>query len=154
MHKPVTPIRLSFWTSSKKPAPAPTTDGSGDCLLGFLEPETASRYPDPALQTTLDLSAVSYVATANSADPVPPPLRDRFRIIAFPKPTADDLDALLPAVLADLAHERRLDPRWITPLDGEEHDAVADHWRGGSVRQLRRVVEVILRTREIEAVPN
>jgi ATP-dependent Lon protease len=40
-----------------------------DCLLGFLEPETNARYPDPALQTNLDLSQVSYVATANSVDP-------------------------------------------------------------------------------------
>jgi ATP-dependent Lon protease len=42
-----------------------------DCLLGFLEPETASRYPDPALQTTLDLSHVSFMATANSVEPLP-----------------------------------------------------------------------------------
>ena len=41
-----------------------------DCLLGFLEPETNSRYPDPALQVTLDLSHVCFVATVNSTDPV------------------------------------------------------------------------------------
>ena len=28
-----------------------------DCLLGFFEPETSARYPDPALQTNLDLSS-------------------------------------------------------------------------------------------------
>src|SRR5262249_18984109 len=32
-----------------------------DCLLGFLEPETNVRYPDPALQTNIDLSHVSYI---------------------------------------------------------------------------------------------
>jgi ATPase family associated with various cellular activities (AAA) len=96
-----------------------------DCLLGFLEPGTASRYPDPALQTNLDLSQVSYVATANSLDALPSPLRDRFRIITFPKPTANDLDALLPAVTADLATERGLDHRWIEPLTGFERDADA-----------------------------
>ena len=84
-----------------------------DCLLGFLEPETSVRYPDPALQTTLDLSQVSYVATANSLDPLPAPIRDRFRIVAFPKPAAGDLDALLPAVMADLAKERGLDQNWV-----------------------------------------
>jgi hypothetical protein len=123
-----------------------------DCLLGFLEPETAARYPDPALQTNLDLSEVSYVATANSAEPIPAPLRDRFRIFAFPKPRSSDLEALLPAVLADLASERRLDRRWFTPLDREERGAVAHHWHGGSVRQLRRFVEVVLRSREMSAV--
>jgi ATP-dependent Lon protease len=125
-----------------------------DCLLGFLEPETAARYPDPALQTNLDLSQVSYVATANSLDALPSPLRDRFRIITFPKPTAGDLDALLPAVIADLATERGLDQRWVEPLTGFERDAVAAHWRGGSVRRLRRVVEIVLRARESAAVRN
>jgi ATP-dependent Lon protease len=125
-----------------------------DCLLGFLEPETASRYPDPALQTNLDLSQISYVATTNSIDALPSPLRDRFRVITFPKPTAGDLDALLPAVTADLATERGLDQRWVEPLTGFERDAVAAHWRGGSVRRLRRVVEIVLRVRESTAVRN
>ncbi|WP_298106502.1 AAA family ATPase, partial [Bradyrhizobium sp.] len=125
-----------------------------DCLLGFLEPETNARYPDPALQTTLDLSHVSYIATANSIDPLPSPIRDRFRVVTFPKPTAGDLDALLPAILADLARERGLDRRWMMPLDGAEHAAVARHWRGGSVRRLRRVVEAVLRHREDAATKN
>jgi ATP-dependent Lon protease len=125
-----------------------------DCLLGFLEPETNARYPDPALQTNLDLSQVSYVATANSLDPLPSPIRDRFRVARFHKPTADDLDALLPAVIADLARERGLDQSWVPPLDGLERCAVAQHWRGGSVRRLRRVVEAILRERDINAPRN
>jgi hypothetical protein len=125
-----------------------------DCMLGFLEPETNSRYPDPALQTNLDLSQVSYIATANSLDPLPGPLRDRFRIVAFPKPTANHLDALLPAVIADLAKERGLDQSWVMPLDGVEREAVAKHWPGGSVRRLRRIVEAILRERDIRASRN
>ena len=125
-----------------------------DCLLGFLEQETNARYPDPALQVALDLSQVSYVATANSIEPLPAPIRDRFRIITFPKPTAGDLDALLPAVIADLAREHGLDPRWIASLDSEERGVLATHWRGGSVRRLRRLIEVVLRERELRAVRN
>jgi ATP-dependent Lon protease len=125
-----------------------------DCLLGFLEPESNCRYPDPALQVTLDLSQVSYVATANSLDPLPGPIRDRFRVISFPKPTAGDLDALLPAVTTDLVRERGLDARWVTPLDGTERAAVAAHWRGGSVRRLRRLVEAILRERDRRTAKN
>jgi ATP-dependent Lon protease len=122
-----------------------------DCLLAFLEPETNIRYPDPALQTNLDLSQVSYLATANSLDPLPAPIRDRFRIIRFPKPGKDDLDALLPAVIADLTKERGLDSRWLQPLDGLVYAAVARHWPGGSVRRLRRAVEAILRERDLRA---
>lgn len=125
-----------------------------DCLLGFLEIETASRYFDPALQVPLSLGDVSYVATANTLEPLPAPLRDRFRIVSFPKPGPEHLDALLPPVIADLAAERGLDGRWIEPLTGQERDLVATHWRGGSVRQLRRVVEVVLRAREKVAIRN
>jgi ATP-dependent Lon protease len=136
---------------------APTRSDYGrlwDCLLGFLEPETNCRYPDPALQVTLDLSQISYVATANSLDPLPSPIRDRFRVVTFPKPNAGDLDALLPAVISDLAQERGLDRSWMPPLDGDEHAAVTRHWRGGSVRRLRRIVEAILRDRDIRATSN
>lgn len=125
-----------------------------DCLLGFLEPESAARYMDPALQVMLDLTHVSYIATANTVDPLPSPLRDRFRIIPFPKPSAKHLDALLPPVIADLAAERGLDSRWIDQLGTDERVVVAAHWRGGSVRQLRRVVEIVLRARETATVRN
>jgi hypothetical protein len=125
-----------------------------DCLLGFLEPETNARYPDPALQTNLNLSQLTYVATANNLDPLPSPIRDRFRVATFPKPTAHDLDALLPAVIADLARERGLNECWVPPLDGVERAAIAQHWRGGSVRRLRRIVEAILRERDLRAARN
>lgn len=75
-------------------------------------------------------------------------------MIKFPKPSADDLDALLPAVIADLAKERGLNASWITPLDGAEHAAVERHWPGGSVRRLRRIVEAILRERDLRATRN
>jgi ATP-dependent Lon protease len=100
------------------------------------------------------LSQISFVATANSLDPLPSPIRDRFRVIQFPKPNANDLDALLPTVIAALAAERGLDGRWMPPLDGTEHAAITHHWRGGSVRRLRRIVEAILRERDLRATRN
>jgi ATP-dependent Lon protease len=125
-----------------------------DCLLGFFESETSCRYPDPALQVTLDLSQVSYVATANTLDPLPSPIRDRMRVIQFPEPGANDLDRILPAVIEGLARERGLNASWVPPLHGAEHAAVARNWRGGSVRRLRRIVEAILRERDLRATRN
>lgn len=119
-----------------------------DCLLGFLEPETSARYPDPALQIQLDLSHVSYVATANTLEPLPSPLRDRFRTIAFPKPTSDDLDALLPGLINSLAVERGIDSRWIAPLNAHERASIKTAWPGGSVRRLRRILETIITARD------
>ena len=92
--------------------------------------------------------------TANSTDALPSPLRDRLRVIGFLMPQARDLDALLPAVIAGIALERQLDARWIIPLDGDEHNIAAKYWRGGSVRQLKRIVEVILKEREKQSVQN
>jgi ATP-dependent Lon protease len=125
-----------------------------DCLLAFLEPETSARYPDPALQSNLDLSQVSYIATANRLEPLPSPILDRFRVVTFPKPTAKDLDSLLPALLGGLARERGIDRAWLTPLDGVEYAAVSKAWRGGSVRRLRRLVEAVLRDRDSRSTKN
>jgi hypothetical protein len=125
-----------------------------DCMLGFLEQETNTRYPDPALQINLDLSHVSYIATANSLEPLPSALRDRFRVVDFPKPAAADLNALLPAIYADIARERGLDSRWTSPLDVQERYAASMLWRGGSIRRLQRVVEAILRDRDFRATRN
>jgi ATP-dependent Lon protease len=102
----------------------------------------------------LDLSEVSYIATANSLDPLPGPLRERFRVVEFPKPRAADLKAMLPAILADLVRERGLDGRWVQPIDDVEYTAVARAWRGGSVRRLRRILEPILRHRGHQATRN
>jgi ATP-dependent Lon protease len=133
------------------------SDGGGrlwDCLLGLLEPETSIRYPDPLLQTNVDLSNVSYVATANSVAGLPSPLLDRLRVISLPLPSRDHLDGLLPTIIVDLARDRGLDASWIAPLDGDERAAVASAWRGGSVRTPRRLVEVILRDRDANATRN
>jgi ATP-dependent Lon protease len=125
-----------------------------DCILAFLETETSARYPDPALQTAINVSGVSYIATANRLDSLPWPVRDRFRVVTFPRPTAKDLDPLLPAILADLAKERGLDRRWLPPLVDIERTAVGALWHGGSVRSLRRIVQAILHQRDAYATRN
>jgi len=119
-----------------------------DTLLALLESETAQQYPDPALLTNVDLSHVSYLATANAVEPLPQPLRDRVRVLAFPTPTRDDLTALLPPLLDAYGAERGLDVRWLEPFSPEEIEAVASRWPGGSVRRLGRLVEAVLQARE------
>jgi hypothetical protein len=74
--------------------------------------------------------------------------------VTFPQPGEEHLDSLLPHGMADLAAESGLDRRWIEPLSGTERDLVVAHWQGGSIRQLRRLVEVLLREREMAAVRN
>jgi len=119
-----------------------------DSMLQALDPENARRFPDPSLQTDLDISFVTVICTANEPSALPGPLLDRLRVVRFPEPRAEHLDALLPGVLAGLAEEAGLDARFHAPIDGVERAALRARWRGGSVRRLRRAVEAVLRVRE------
>jgi ATP-dependent Lon protease len=122
-----------------------------DGLLPMLERETASAYPDPAFQCAVDLSHVSWLCTANGVDPLPGPLLDRLRVITMPAPTANDLESLLPAILAGSAVSRGLDPRFLATLDGEEIATIRRVWSGGSIRRLTRLVETVVAAREVSS---
>jgi ATP-dependent Lon protease len=130
---------------------APTRSEHGriwDSMLQALDPENAARFPDPCLQTDLDVSWVSVVCTANDTGRMPGPLLDRMRIVRFPAPLASHLGVLLPGVMRGIASERGFDPRFLPLPDAVERDALARRWRGGSVRRLQRAVEAVLRVRE------
>jgi ATP-dependent Lon protease len=114
----------------------------------MLERETAAVYPDPAFQTTVDISRVSWLATANDTDRLSGPLLDRLRRIEMPAPTVGDLESLLPSILAGIASSRGLDPAFLPALDGEEIAVIRENWRGGSIRRLIRLVEAVLTVRE------
>lgn len=119
-----------------------------DVLIGLFEPETSRRWHDPYLQAHCDLSHVSWLMTANSLEPVPAALRDRCRILRFPDPGADQLPLFATRILERLYIEAGHDPRWATPLEGFELDALAKVWTGGSLRRLERLVEGLRHARE------
>lgn len=52
-------------------------------LLGALEPETARRTTDSAVDVTFDASLVTYIATANSTLGLSAPLLSRFEVFAI-----------------------------------------------------------------------
>lgn len=122
-----------------------------DCLLGFLEPENAARYPDPYYQRPVDLCGISYLATANSLTGLPAALLDRFRVIPFPEPDIEHLPALLPQIIAEIAAEADLPVDWYPALAGDELEAIRGVWSDRSIRSLRRIVEAVLTARELAA---
>jgi hypothetical protein len=69
----------------------------------------------------------------------------------FPKPTINDLDALLPGLLQAIATERGVDARWIASLDAVERATITKHWPGGSIRRLLRVLDIVLQSRDRHA---
>jgi ATP-dependent Lon protease len=118
-----------------------------DALLAFLERETACRFHDPYVQAPCNLSHVSWVMTANTLDSLSAPLRDRCRIIPFPEPGWDHLPTLSRQIISELLAEQGLDHRWVISLDEVEIEAVTKVWPGGSLRKLRRALEVVLASR-------
>jgi hypothetical protein len=120
-----------------------------DALLAFLEQETACRFHDPYVQAPCDLSRVTWLMTANTIDGLSAPLRDRCRVIPFPEAGRDHLAILSHQIIAELLAEQGLDHRWASPLDEIEFKVVTRVWPGGSLRKLRRVIEVILASRSV-----
>ena len=122
-----------------------------DALLGFLEPETSADWFDPYVQSAADLSRVVWLATANSVEGLPSPLRDRCRILRFPDPELDHLQALAPHILRRVVADCGLDERWASPLNGWELEILARAWPGGSLRKLHRLIEAIFQARSLAA---
>lgn len=116
-------------------------------LLGMLD--QADAWTDPMLLAPVNLAHFNWLATANTSDRLPAPLRDRFRILRLDPPRPEHAPALIP-VLLDAMREGR-DRDWIMPLSPEEQAAVQAVWRDGSVRSLRRYVKGVLTARDAAA---
>ena len=100
------------------------------------------------MELAVDLSHVSYILTANSLENIPPPMRDRCRIIQVPNPSPEHVPVLVRGILDDIARERGIDRHWIEPLAQDEIEVITEGWGEGSIRRLRRVVEIFLHDRD------
>lgn len=124
--------------------------GSGgtlrDALTSFLEPQNARRYRDPLVEAEVDISHVLHVATANGTDGIAPQVRDRLVVLEFPLPTREHLPILARRMALEIARRQGL-PDDHGELDRAELQALAEHWPGGSLRGLKRLVEVAMQVR-------
>ena len=118
-------------------------------LLPFMDTETARAYPDPYVDSDVDLSHVGYMLTCNEEISLPGPLRDRLLTIRIPDPGIEHMPALIRCIVADIAREQGGDRRWFPDFDDGELAVAEKLWRkGGSVRRLRAIVERIVAYRE------
>jgi ATP-dependent Lon protease len=115
-------------------------------LLEVLDPEQNNTFADHYLEIPYDLSHVMFVATANIADPIPPPLKDRMEILEIPGYTRREKLAiakqhLLPKQLSE--HGLTTEQLEITDRAIEE---IIDHYtREAGVRSLERQIASVIR---------
>jgi len=124
-------------------------DWRGDpssALLEVLDPAQNHSFRDHYLDVDLDLSQVLFIATANVADTIPGPLRDRMEVIRFDGYTLAEKAAIARGYLWPRQVERNgLRPDEVTVDDAVLRLVVNDYTREAGVRQLERELGTLLR---------
>nr|KYP67015.1 hypothetical protein KK1_013332 [Cajanus cajan] len=138
------------------------SDVRGDpasALLEVLDPEQNKTFNDHYLNVPFDLSKVIFVATANRAQPIPPPLLDRMEVIELPGYTPEEklkiaMRHLIPRVL----DQHGLSSEFLQIPEGMVQLVIQQYTREAGVRNLERNLAALaraaaVRVAEQEVVP-
>ena len=124
------------------------SDYRGDpssALLEVLDPEQNSTFTDHYLEIPYDLSNVMFIATANTVDTIPPPLRDRMEIIEIPSYTRlEKLSIAKNHLLAKQVKEHGLTDQ-VEVTDEALSVVIEQYTREAGVRNLERKIAQIIR---------
>ena len=138
-----------------KGTPARSQNGSvWASALGILE--QSDRYFDPCLQAEVDLSAVTYIATANHLDVMPPELTDRFLVLKVPRPRPQDFEIVLQGALKAEARSLQTDVELLPELDRDDKAFLKDMFgqRRHSLRSFRKMVSLLIGEKAAVAEPH
>jgi ATP-dependent Lon protease len=122
-------------------------------LLEVLDPAQNHTFTDHYLDVPFDLSHVLFIATANTMDPVPGPLRDRMEVIEIPGYTnSDKLD-----IARRYLVPRQLEANGVPEKKVKFQDAalmwiIEGYTREAGVRNLERQIGAIARAIAAEIV--
>ncbi|NRA32110.1 MAG: endopeptidase La [Polyangiaceae bacterium] len=115
-------------------------------LLEVLDPEQNNTFADHYLEIAYDLSKVMFVATANIADPIPPPLRDRMEILELPGYTRREKLAIARRhLIPKQIEEHGLTTEQIRITDEAVEEIIEHYTREAGVRSLERQVASVVR---------
>src|SRR6187431_1583189 len=115
-------------------------------LLEVLDPEQNNTFADHYLEIPYDLSSVMFVATANVADPIPPPLRDRMEILEIPGYTRREKQAIARQhLIPKQLEEHGLSDDTLVITDEAIEELIEHYTREAGVRSLERTVASVIR---------
>ncbi|MCA9599130.1 MAG: endopeptidase La [Myxococcales bacterium] len=115
-------------------------------LLEVLDPEQNNTFADHYLEIPYDLSNVMFVATANIADPIPPPLRDRMEILEIPGYTRREKLAIARQhLIPKQLEEHGLTEEQLAITDEAVEEIIEHYTREAGVRSLERQIASVIR---------
>src|SRR5690349_12777288 len=116
-------------------------------LLEVLDPDENNTFADHYLEIPFDLSNVMFVATANVADPIPPPLRDRMEILEIPGYTRREKAAIARDHLVPKQLEEHGLNEATLGINEDAVDAIIDSYtKEAGVRSLERQLAAVIRS--------
>lgn len=118
----------------------------GAAMLEVLDPEQNASFRDNYLGVPFDLSAIVFVATANQAEGIPGPLRDRMEVLELPGYTEAEKFQIAQRFLVP----RQLEACGLTAAQCELPDEtlrsiIRDYTREAGVRSLERQIGAVFR---------
>ncbi len=115
-------------------------------LLEVLDPEQNNTFADHYLEIPYDLSNVMFIATANIADPIPAPLRDRMEILEIPGYTRREKHAIAKQhLLPKQLEEHGLTTAQLDVRDSALELIIDSYTREAGVRELERQIASVAR---------
>ena len=126
-----------------------SSDLRGDpasALLEVLDPEQNATFRDRYLEVAYDLSEVMFIATANTLDTIPAPLRDRMEIIELSGYTPQEKEEIAKRYLVPKQLKQNgLDKKRLSIADSAIAEIIDGYTREAGVRSLEREIGAVCR---------